>query len=150
MKRLVNAALHDRHSLMGLRPWRRHSLVIGVLGIVYLLTGVLYIGAPSSPFRNSALRVALDLLPWTGWGIVWIIGGALAIVSSRWPIPSDTWGYTVLAFIAALWSSFYAFGFLYGAPAAGLTQSLIWGGVAFTLWAISGLVNPVNDKEPEQ
>lgn len=148
MKRLINAALHDPRSLYGLRPWRRHSLVLLVLGAIYFLVGVTYGLAHPTKERIESLQLALNIMPLRGWGFVWMAVGAMGMISSRWPIPSEKWGYTVLSGMSALWACFYAWGPFYGAPASTLTATLAWGGLAFLWWAISGLVNPVPHDTP--
>lgn len=133
------------HPWRGIRPWKRHSLVLLVTGLVYILIGVAYGFSPATPQRKEALKFALI---WTDgsffiWGMVWILAGVLAIVSARWPPVSETWGYTVLTGLAAGWSAFYCVGVIFGdSPVSNLTQTLIFGLLAFLWWAISGLTNP--------
>jgi hypothetical protein len=127
---------------LALRAWQRHSLVLAVAGTVYILVGASYILSDAIPSRESSLRVALAWMPFEAWGFVWILVGCLAILSSRWPPASETWGYTTMTALAAAWAAFYLFGILLGAPAQGFSGVLVWGLVAFMWWAISGLVNP--------
>lgn len=128
--------------LFGLRDWQRHSLVLAVAGTVYVLIGASYILAPAEGSRASALRVAQAWLPFWAWGCVWIVVGLLAILSSRWPPASETWGYTTMTALATAWAAFYAAGIVLGAPTQGASGVLVWSLVAFMWWAISGLVNP--------
>lgn len=127
---------------LGLRKWKRHSLVLAVAGTVYVLVGVSYIVAEPTPSRESALRLAIAWMPLSIWGVVWIVVGLLAFLSARWPPTSETWGYTTMTGLAAAWSAFYALGILLGSPAQNVSGVLVWGLVAFMWWAISGLVNP--------
>lgn len=129
--------------LFALRPWERHSLVLAVLGAVYVLIGWTHILAPATPSREASLFLAERLMPLTAWGIVWIFVGCLGIVSSRWPPASETWGYTTMSALAALWGSFYLLGvILLDAPGQSFSGALGWYMVAFLWWAISGLHNP--------
>lgn len=130
-----------RH-LFALRPWKRHSLVLAVLGTVYVLIGLTYILTEPAPARMSTLRVALTWIPLAGWGVVWILVGLLAILSSRWPPASETWGYIAMSSLAALWASFFAASVALGGGTQALTGALVWYMVAFLWWAISGLKNP--------
>lgn len=130
---------------LALRPWQRHSLVLTVAGIVYIAIGWVYLAVPLTLDRRDGLKLALE---WSHghirpWGVVWVIVGLLAIISTRWPPASKTWGYSVLSALAAMWSGFYlvAVTFLH-VPHAGYSGALVWGLVAFLWWAISGLVNP--------
>lgn len=145
MNQLRAALMAQKDRWHGLRPWRRHSLVLLVSGVIYILIGGGYAFTEPTPAREEALHYALN---WTDgsfvvWGIVWAIAGLLAIVSARWPPISETWGYTVMTGLAAGWAAFYAMGWIFGdAPRSILTQTLIFGLLAFMWWAISGLTNP--------
>jgi hypothetical protein len=148
MKALINAAVHNPRSLYGLRPFRRHSLVLLVLGAIYFLIGIAYAFTPTTHDRAMSLHVALQIMPMQCWGLAWMFIGALGMISSRWPIPSEKWGYSVLSGMSALWACFYAWGPFYGAPLGSLSGALSWGGVSFLWWAISGLVNPIPHDTP--
>lgn len=145
MKRLITAALHHRDYEWGLRPWRRHSLVVLVAGCVYIAVGVTYATTSPVESRESALSVALALAPLPVWGVVWIVVGLLALISSRWPPASETWGYSALSGLAAGWAACYALGVLMGAPQQSASGALVWGLVAFLWWAIAGLLSPEDD-----
>lgn len=130
---------------LALRGWQRHSLVLAVAGTVYILVGASYIMSEANVTRESSLRVALAWMPFDAWGLVWVLVGCLAILSSRWPPASETWGYTTMTGLSAAWAGFYAAGIALGAPAQGFSGVLVWGLMAFLWWAISGLVNPVKE-----
>lgn len=131
------------HPWRGIRPWKRHSLVLAVAGLVYILIGVSYITTEPTKARTRALTFALDWWSIDAWGYVFIAAGALSIVSSRWPPISETWGYTVLTGLSAAWAAFYLVGILFGdSPVSNISGVLSWGIIAFMWWAISGLLNP--------
>jgi ascorbate-specific PTS system EIIC-type component UlaA len=128
---------------LGLRPWKRHSTILMVAGILYTLVGVQYILANPSRGRSLALKVILDVAPISFWGVIFASAGILASVSSRWPPFAETWGYMVLTGLSAAWSATYLLGILfYHSPITNVTQVILWGLLAFMWWAISGLVNP--------
>jgi hypothetical protein len=132
-----------RPDWLSLRDWKRHSLVLAVAGTVYICTGVTYMTTEPTNSRLSALRVAIDWMPLSAWGIVFMLVGALAILSSRWPPASETWGYTALTSLSIGWAGFYLCAIPLGAPAGqNFTGALAWGLLGFLWWAISGLVNP--------
>lgn len=134
---------HFPHPWVGIRPFKRHSLVLLVAGVVYILLGGSYIFTDMSPSREHALTVALDWFPMTAWGVIFGFAGLLAIISSRWPPISETWGYTVLTGLSAGWGAFYAMGVIFrDSPTANLSGALIWGFMGFMWWAVSGLINP--------
>lgn len=125
-----------------LRPWRRHSLVLVVAGVVYLMIGVAYAFTPSTAQRTAALRVPLALMPLGGWGVIFIAVGLLAILSARWPPASESWGYTTLTGLSTLWAMFYVWGMVLGGSSTNLTGACLFALLAFMWWAISGLRNP--------
>ncbi|WP_248582611.1 hypothetical protein [Nocardioides sp. InS609-2] len=131
------------HPLLALRPWRRHSLVLAVAGLVYILIGLVYILVPLTVDRSVALELALRVAPPQVWGGVWVIVGLLSLASTRWPPTSETWGYTSMSSLAALWAAIYALSMLFfGAPRTGVTAVAVWSLLAFMWWSISGLRNP--------
>lgn len=136
------------HPFFGLRPWRRHSLVLLVAGLVYIAIGISFITTEPTPARQVALALAFFWAPIEFWGGVFIFAGMMAIISSRWPPISKTWGYMVLTGLSAGWAAFYLMGiFFYHSPKQNISGTLSWGLIAFLWWAISGLRNP---GEPEE
>jgi hypothetical protein len=127
----------------GVRPFERHSLVLLVAGMVYLAIGGSFFNLTPSPNRDLALHYALQVMGYEQWGLVFIFAGVLAIISSRYPPISETWGYQALTGLSAGWGSFYALGVIIGeSPASNMIGFLTWGLFGFLWWAISGLVNP--------
>lgn len=127
----------------GLRPWKRHSTILMVVGFLFVLIGFQYIISDSTPGREKALAVILQVAPIQFWGCFFIAGGLLAMISSRWPPLTETWGYMVLTGISSGWAATYLMGILFfQSPAANITQVFLWGVLGFMWWAISGLLNP--------
>lgn len=132
-----------KHIWRGVRPWQRHSLVLAVAGLGHIAVGLTYIFPAQTQAREVALAFALNVMPLGAWGGLFVASGVLAIISSRWPPFSVTWGYTVLTAMASAWASFYAAGIFFGqAPFSSLSGVFIWGLMGFMWWAISGLLNP--------
>jgi hypothetical protein len=144
MMKLIRALVtHKKEDLMGLRPWRKHSQVLSVAGLVYVAYGasLLLVGAPKD--RIQSLSLAADWMPLSTWGLVWVGTGLMSIASSRWPPASETWGYSTMSALAALWAAFYALSMIFlEAPLTGIAGALVWSMVAYMWWAISGLRNP--------
>lgn len=145
MRYLIDALHHPKDfEWRRLRPWQRHSQVLAVAGSVYLGIGTAFMVVPRSPERAAALEILLGILPLQAWGMLWAAVGLLALVSTRWPPASKTWGYTALTGVATIWSSAYLLGvLLLGTPVSGgLLGSLVYGLVAYLWYAIAGLANP--------
>lgn len=142
-----------RDGWLRLRPWRRHSLVLLVAGVTYVLIGFAYLLTPSNPAREEALVLPLSLtagstLPWC---FLFAAVGALAILSARWPPASETWGYTALTGLSTIWACFYIGGmginiWVEHVPVDkalnSSTGALLFAVLGFLWWAISGLRNP--------
>lgn len=140
---------HLKRKYLKLRPFKRHSLVLMVAGIVYVVIGLSYMLTASTPERQQALIIAVKWFPLDYWGGVWVGVGLLAVISSRWPPVFESWGYMVLTGMAAGWSATYLMGiYFYDSPMSNLSGVLTWGLLAFIWWAVSGLLNP--DKEAVQ
>jgi len=127
---------------LALRPWQRHSLVLTVAGLVYVIVGIAYALIPLTPARAQTLQLALWLMPIQAWAAVWVAAGGCAIVSGRWPEFSDTWGYIALEALSTLWAVFYLLA-VFAGHGAGVSGFCVWALVAFVWWAVSGLRNPV-------
>lgn len=135
---------------LALRPWRRHSLVVGTVGLGVAVLGALWAYVvPVTPDRRQGLIAAfevervLGLAPMHLWGPVWIGVGLLAFVSTRWPPANEVWGYIAVAFLLASWGGWYLVGMVFWeAPRSGLPAMVVWWIFAFMVWGISGLRNP--------
>lgn len=130
--------------LIELRPWRRHSLVLLVGGLVYICVGVIYSTLDElTPRQERVFAIALRVFEMDGWGVIFIVVGLLAVASARWPAFSDSWGYGVLTGLSSGWSTVYILGYFFGsAPISNLTVGALWLIIACMWWAISGLINP--------
>lgn len=131
------------HPWRAIRPWERHSLVLTVAGLMYMAIGGSFFNTEVTPSNKKALSVALHWWGMEVWGVIFILAGVLAIISSRWPPISATWGYGVLTGLSSGWAAFYGVGVFFGfSPVSNLRGALVWGLLGFAWWVISGLSNP--------
>jgi hypothetical protein len=132
----------------GLRPWKRHSTILMVVGFLYVLIGIQYMLAGPSPARELALAAVLRVAPLDVWGGVFAVVGVLSIISSRWPPLAETWGYMVLSGLSSGWAGAYLTGIaIFKSPITNITQVILWFVLAFMWWAISGFPNPPERKQ---
>jgi hypothetical protein len=115
-----------------------------VVGLLYILIGFLYANAPSSRGREVSLAALLQVAPIGFWGSLFVISGLMAVISSRWPPLTATWGYMVLTGMSSAWSLGYLLSsaFFHAPWSTNITQMFLWGILAFLWWAVSGLLNP--------
>lgn len=135
-------ARFKRHYI-GIRPWTRHSLVLLVAGLVYVVIGIVYMRTRVGSPTWEALVTAREWLSLDVWACTWIVVGTLSMISSRWPPVAEKWGYMALTSLAGGWGAFYILGVIFGPNTLGsITVGLVWWLVGFLWWAISGLVSP--------
>lgn len=140
---MLAAMRHPRdYEWATLRPWQRHSMVLAVAGGVYVLVGASYLLIDLTPDRAASLQLALAIAPIQAWASTWIVVGILALVSTRWPPASKTWGYSAMTGLAAWWGAVYLLSIPLGGPVTAVTGTLVWWLVGFLWWGISGLLNP--------
>lgn len=127
----------------GLRPWKRHSTALLVVGIIYIFIGYQYIVSPFTNGREVALRVILQFAPIDFWGGLFIFAGLLAIVSTRWPPIAETWGYVVVTGLSTAWAATYLTGiWFFQSPAQNYSQVFLWGVLSFMWMVFAGFPNP--------
>lgn len=135
------------HPWRAVRPWKRHGFALLAGGTLYIVLGIAYITVPLTPESTQGLHIALEWFDINVWGVVFIITGCLAIVSSRWPPISETWGYTVLTALSAGWSATFLIGiWFFDAPNVNWRGVITYGILGFLWWVISGLQNPEDYK----
>lgn len=140
-KKCRNMDKNLKRRFWGLRPWKRHSAILMVAGVLYILIGLSYVLDRPNSVRDKSLVVLLQLFPLAVWGVIFIFVGVVTCISSRWPPFHETWGYTILTGLSSMWMTAYFTGFLFY-HAQSLSGAILWGLVAFMWWAISGLLNP--------
>ena len=132
-----------KNGFLSLKPWTRHSSLLLVAGIAYIVMGVVYVFHNPSESQAEALYFALNLMSLNGWGFGFIATGVIDLISSRWPNLPRSWGYTVLTGWSAAWSAFYFAGAaLTDAKVVYFGTAGVWALLAFLWWAVSGLVCP--------
>lgn len=139
----VSSPVGLKAKFWGIRPFKRHSLVVIVAGVAYILHGLNYILSDLNESRREALSIALSWFPIQFWGTVFVASGILAVISARWPPVAERWGYMLLTGLSAGWGATYATGVIFEhSPTSNFSGALNWGLLAFLWWGVSGLVNP--------
>lgn len=145
MKRLIEGLMHpSRYEWGKLRPWQQHSQVLIVSGLVYVAVGYTYAATKPTDSRVASLVLAEVIMPIAAWGVLWLVAGALVVISARWPPVSEKWGYGVLTLLSSWWAFVYVAGVAFlGAPTSALSGALLWSLVGYLWYSISGLTNPI-------
>lgn len=131
-------------SLITVRPWKRHSLILVMAGLGHVLMGATYLYLEEGGPRMRMLVVPLKTAPVDFWALLFMWVGVFIILSSVWPGHSEKWGYTVATGWSAAWSAQYLIGayFLDGHYASNIAMGLLFALIASLYWGTSGLVNP--------
>lgn len=127
----------------GLRPWKRHSTALMVVGILYIFIGYQYMVAAPNAGREKSLAVVLQFAPIPFWGSLFVFAGVLAIISTKWPPMAETWGYVVVTALSVGWAATYLTGiWFFHAPVTGYSQVFLWGTLGFMWMVFAGFPNP--------
>lgn len=135
-----------RAAWLALRPWNRHSLILSILGVLYLGAGVIWLVNEVTTTR--AAQMALPLT-WTGgawWplSMAWILVGSATLLSTRWPPFYSRWGYVATGGLASFWGLCAATSAVaYGNWSAGLSGVFIYAIITILIWGIAGMVAPI-------
>lgn len=138
----VIARAEFRRRFYGLRPWQVHSEILAVAGIAFVVRGLMYVRVTPDAQQLELLQVPLAFAPMPAWGVLFILVGVLALVSTRWPPVSKTWGYAALAGLSAGWATCYLMALFLGAPWTALGGAILWALIAYIWWRVASLVNP--------
>jgi hypothetical protein len=129
------------------RNWTRHSIVLGVSGLIYAGIGFSFIYAPGYVGKDPSLWMALKYLTLSQWGLIYLGVGFLATFAGTFPIGKKTWGYMALTSLSSVWAFCYVLSVVFGgAPKRTVLSALVWSLVAFLWWAVSGLLSPEHVK----
>lgn len=128
---------------IGLRRFTPKSLVLVMLGGIFVLIGINAALNPWTPTQREALFMLSELAPRPFWGGLSIAAGLASVLSSLWPTWNDSWGFAALAGLAMWWACAYLTGVLATGSGAGLSGMLTWSAMCVLLWAISRLQDPL-------
>lgn len=138
----------SRIDWFSLKPWDRHSGILVVAGVAYMVIGGLYILDVQSQTQYEAMYYALRIMSFNAWGCGFILIGLTSILSARWPNWPKAWGYVVLTGWSSAWSMFFIAGaLLTEARIVYFSMGALWALLAFLWWAVSGLVSPSKNEE---
>ena len=125
------------------KPLDRQGAILIGGGVAYAAIGLDYIFDAQSASDTEAMFFALRIMPWTGWGIGFVLVGFLAVISARWPNWEKMWGYVVLTGWSAAWSSFWFAGaIITDVNIVYLSAGALWALLGFLWWGVSGLISP--------
>ncbi|QJD49660.1 membrane protein [Gordonia phage Secretariat] len=128
------------------KPWSRHGLILTTAGITYIAIGVMFCSQEATELRSENLKLALEIMPYRGWGIGFIVVGIITVISARWPYAPKSLGYSVLTGWSTAWAGFHIFGGIETGNTAYVASGFSWAMVAFMWWAVSGLISPPKER----
>lgn len=123
------------------KPWSRHGLILTTVGVAYIAVGIMFVSQEATALRAENLKLALNVMPYTWWGIGFMVVGLITIVSSRWPFAPKSLGYSVLSGWTVAWAGFHIIGGIAAGNTAYIASGVVWATMAFLWWAVSGLVD---------
>lgn len=121
---------------------RRRGLFLALIGVVWVLIGYSYLAL--TPAENAALKHALrDALPgvnhlW-GWGIAWIVCGALALLDGLRPGVRSMIGFTAAVVMPTAWALVYFAAWLQGDIPRGWVSGVIFAALAGAIMIVASM-----------
>lgn len=124
----------------------RRGAILLTYGAIWALFGYSLIVEPN-PDR-SGIQTLLRLWPLSTWGVLWIVAGAVAVVSAFMPTGLDWAGYAALPLMAVCWAGSYLAAWQpLGDNNRGWITAAIWGALCVPLFVTAGWREPPRPKE---
>lgn len=118
----------------------RRGAILLSYGTVWLLVGYGQLVSPQPDQRG--LHLALQLLPLTVWGWLWIAAGLIALVSAWMPQGVDWAGFLALPLIVLPWMASYLVSWLQGDFPRGWIAAVVWAAIAVPVLVAAGWREP--------
>lgn len=128
---------------MHLRDFTPKSLVLVLLGAIFILIGLNATTSPWRPEQREVLFMLAQLAPRDFWGGAMIVAGSCSVLSSLWPTWNDSWGFAALSALSMWWACAYLAGVIAVGGTSAVAGMLTWLAFCVLLWAISRLQDPV-------
>jgi len=114
----------------------RRGAILLSYGTVWALYGYGQLGSP--PAAQPGLTLAMQLLPLTVWGWLWLVTGILASVSAFVPQGVDWFGFVALVLIVLPWTLSYLVSWLQADFPRGWVAAAVWGAIAVPVIVVAG------------
>lgn len=122
------------------RALGRRGAILLSYGTVWALYGFAQITSPQPDQRG--LTPALQLMPLTLWGWLWVTTGLVAIASS-WMSQGRDWpGFLALPAMVLPWMGSYLAAWITGEFPRGWVATLVWGVIAVPVLVVAGWPEP--------
>lgn len=118
----------------------RRGAILLCYGSVWSLYGYAQIVSPQPDQRG--LTPALELMPLTLWGWLWVATGLVAVVSAFLPQGLDWLGFLALPAMVLPWMGSYLISWMTGEFPRGWVASLVWGVIAVPVLVVAGWQEP--------
>lgn len=136
------------------RVARRLGRALGRRGAILLSYGTVWAlygyGVLIAPRVNLiGLELALQLLPQTVWGWLWITAGLIALTSAWLPQGVDWPGFLALPLIVLPWMTSYLAAWIQGDNPRGWVAAAVWAAIAVPVLVVAGWREPPRVKRVE-
>lgn len=125
----------------------RRGAILLSYGTVWSLYG--YGQLISPPTAQPGLTLAMQMLPLTVWGLLWIATGLLALAAAALPQGADWFGFVALVLIVLPWTLSYLVSWMQGDFPRGWVAAAVWGAIAVPVIVTAGWREPVRPKRVE-
>lgn len=126
------------------RALGRRGAILLCYGAVWALYG--YAQVVSPPPDQRGLQPLLELISLTAWGWLWVVAGAVAMVSAWLPQGVDWVAYPALQLVVLPWMGCYLMTWIVGDYPRGWIAASVWGLISIPVWVTAGWPEPARVK----
>lgn len=119
-------------------PTRRGAFLL-TNGCIFAVIGAALVVLPVPDSSQSGYRFATTLMPLQWWGVVWMAVAAVGIVTSRWPVGKDVYGFGVLTGWSLLWAAMAVMSTILDDSGRGWYLGVIWASFGVQLMIVAGM-----------
>lgn len=131
---------HDR---VAAKIGRRGAFLI-LFGVIYLLLGFSYVATPETPAVRVALKLALRVAPLWAYGLMWLVAGAVAVISGVFLSPArDATGFMCAVIAPTLWAFVYLAAWVDHDTSRAWVSAAVFAAIGGAVSVVSGMANPV-------
>ncbi|MFG3660226.1 hypothetical protein [Streptomyces sp. NPDC047706] len=118
----------------------RRGAILLSYGTVWALYGYAQITTPQPDQRG--LRPALEFMPLTVWGWLWVLTGLVAVVCAWMPQGLDWPAFLALPFMVLPWMGSYLMAWATGDFPRGWVAAIVWAAIAVPVLVVAGWREP--------
>lgn len=120
----------------------RRGAFLTLFAAIYALIGYSFLVAPKTPAIRQNLHFALDIMSLQSWGVLWLTGAAVMLVSATARTGRDYLGFTFAMLLPATLAVLFLMGWLHGDLPRGWVSAALYAALAAAVAVVAGWPEP--------